>query len=264
MKNLQWLKTECPTVRKHIAMVVMRQNVHEMPKMVEIAYQAGAKIINFMSLGTNIIIENEQDSVFHYPKVLEYYSQEALKIGKKLGIGVIVPIMDFSSNKLTLSDIEPELKQMRSIPMYKTAAEVEKMINMAMRVEQYLHDHDEMQRDVIPSTVRCHGICDWVLKQSYIDLKGNVSMCCRNQIFYAGNVNETGDFEKVWNGALYKKLRRIFYSGYLPECCLKCHLITSRSFQYLEIEESREFYKDPIYKVEQQKKFQELKNWGEI
>ena len=98
MKNLQWLKTECPTVRKHIAMVVMRQNVHEMPKMVEIAYQAGAKIINFMSLGTNIIIENEQDSVFHYPKVLEYYSQEALKIGKRLGIGVIVPIMDFSSN----------------------------------------------------------------------------------------------------------------------------------------------------------------------
>lgn len=264
-KNLLRLNKECPDIRKHLAMVVMRQNVHEMPQMVELAYEVGAKNINFMSLGTNIIIGNEMDSVFHYPKVLAYYSKKALKMGEKLGIEVIVPMNTFGDETILLSDIESELEQMRSIRMYKTTEEVKKMEETAARVNRYLCEHDEIQRETIPSTVRCYGICDWVLKQSYIDLKGNVSMCCRNQIFHVGNVNEVEDFLEVWNGNLYKQVRKIFYSGYLPECCLKCHLIGSGNFQFLEIEETEEFYKDPVYKMEQKQRFLELKkSWEDI
>ena len=49
VKNLNILKEKCPKVRKHIATVIMRQNVQEMPQMVELASQVGASIITFMT-----------------------------------------------------------------------------------------------------------------------------------------------------------------------------------------------------------------------
>ena len=125
---------------------------------------------------------------------------------------------------------------MKKMPLFKTKEEEKKMLETAEAVDMYLKENDEIQRDTSPSKVKCSGICDWLLKKSYIDLKGNVCMCCRNQSFQLGNVNETGNFEKVWNSDFYKKIRSIFYSGYLPEACLKCGLIERGNLKYLKVD----------------------------
>lgn len=78
LKNLFVLKEKCPHVRKHIATVVMRQNVHEMPELVKLACDAGASIITFMTLNSNIVIQNQKDEMRFFPKVLEYYSVKAV------------------------------------------------------------------------------------------------------------------------------------------------------------------------------------------
>ena len=258
LKNLMLLKVKCPNVRKHIATVIMRQNVHEMPQMVELASKAGASIITFMTLNANIIINNQKDEMCNYPKVLEYYSARALKRGEELGIPVIVPNMHILNRNITFEEVRDELEQMNQIPKYKSDAEVKDMKKTAAIVDAYLAEHDEIQRDTKASTVKCHGICDWILKQSYIDLKGNVAMCCRNQSFHTGNVNETGDFAEVWNSEFYRKLRRIFYSGYIPESCLKCGLIESGNLKHLDVEISDDFYRDAEYKVKQKKTLKTL------
>lgn len=125
-------------------------------------------------------------------------------------------------------------------------------------VSEYLETHDEVQRDTKPSDVPCKGICDWLLKRSYIDLQGNVAMCCRNQSFQMGNVNDNGSFESVWNSAFYQKLRSIFYEGHLPESCLKCGLIESGNLQYLEVEMSDKFYCDAAFKKRQKSILKDL------
>lgn len=251
--NLLRLKKECPNVRKHIATVIMRQNVHEMPEMVELAYEAGANIITFMTLNSNIIIQNSIDEMSRYPKVLEYYSVKALEKGKELGIPVIVPNAGLINMSIRYEDIEEELSSMKDIAAFKSPEQEIKMCQIADVVSVYLQSNDEIQRDTIPSNVRCYGICDWILKHSYVDLNGNVAMCCRNQSFHMGNVNEEKSFAGVWNGAFYKKLRKIFYSGYLPESCLKCGLVESGNLKYLSVDIDDKFYMEPEYKVRQKK-----------
>ena len=258
LKNLRTLKERCPNVRKHIATVIMRQNVHEMPLMVELASQAGASVITFMSLNSNIIIRNQQDEMCHYAKVLEYYSAQALKVGERCHIPVIVPNMDSLNTDITFEEIEDELHLMKQIELYKNPQEMERMKKTADIVATYLETHDEIQRDTKASKVRCRGVCDWLLSQSYIDLQGNVAMCCRNQSFHAGNVNESGSFFAVWNSSFYQKLRSIFYSGYVPESCLKCGLIESGILKYLDVDINEEFYSEAKIKEKQRETLKRL------
>ena len=60
-------------MKKIISMVMMRQNVCEMPQMVELAHKAGADQVVFLNLNPNLIIGNAGDVMLHYPKVTEYY-----------------------------------------------------------------------------------------------------------------------------------------------------------------------------------------------
>ncbi len=251
LKNLFVLKEKCPHVRKHIATVVMRQNVHEMPELVKLACDAGASIITFMTLNSNIVIQNQKDEMRFFPKVLEYYSVKAVEMGEKCGIPVIVPNMRMLDRSISYEDIEDELNLMKQMPFFKDDSELERMKRIASVVSVYLESHDEIQRDTKASNVRCCGVCDWLLKNSYIDLNGNVAMCCRNQSFHTGNVNETGCFSAVWNSSFYQKLREIFYSGFVPEACLKCGLIESGNLKFLNVNIDRSFYQDPEYKVRQ-------------
>ena len=251
IENLEILKSKCPDVRKHIATVIMRQNVMEMPKMVELAAKYGASVITFMTLNSNIIINNSKDEMNSYPLVLEYYSVKALEKGEQLGIPVIVPNAHMLNKKIRFEDIEEQLVEMQSIPMYKSDLEEKKMKEVADKVDSYLEVNDEIQRDTVPSNVNCRGICDWILKQGYIDLNGNVAMCCRNQSFHIGNIVDMGSHTAVWNSKFYVKLREMFYSGKLPEACLKCGLIESGNLKYLDVDITPEFYYDPQYKVRQ-------------
>lgn len=258
LKNLYILKEKCPKVRKHIATVIMRQNVREMPLMVELASRVGVSVITFMTLNSNIVIHNQKDEMCHYPKVLEYYSVQAVKAGEKLGVPVVVPNMNSLDMNITFEEIEDELNYMDSIPLFKDQQEKKKMKKTADIVTTYLETHDEIQRDTRASSVRCQGICDWLLSKSYIDLKGNVAMCCRNQSFHTGNVNVSGSFRAVWNSPFYQKLRDIFYSGYVPESCLKCGLIESGNLEHLKVEITEDFYQDPEYKIRQKETLKTL------
>ena len=229
----------------------MRQNVHEMPDLVKLACDAGASIITFMTLNSNIVIQNRKDEMRFFPKVLEYYSVKAVEMGEKCGIPVIVPNMGMLDRSISYEEIEDELHLMKQTPFFKDDSELENMKRIASVVSTYLESHDEIQRDTKASDVRCCGVCDWLLKNSYIDLNGNVAMCCRNQSFHTGNVNEAGSFSAVWNSSFYQKLREIFYSGFVPEACLKCGLIESGNLKFLNVNIDRTFYIDPEYKTRQ-------------
>ncbi|WP_337606459.1 radical SAM protein [Claveliimonas sp.] len=256
ISNLYKLKERVPHVKKIISMVMMRQNVCEMPLMVELAHKAGADQVVFLNLNPNLIIGNAGDVMLHYPKVTEYYSVKALEKGEELGIHVVVANAGGLNRAITFDEIQDELTQMRRIPMWKTKEEEQKMLETAEIVNRYIETHDQEQNTTVPTEVRCSGVCDWLLKNCYTNLHGDISMCCRNLIYRAGNVSKEGEFLSVWNAPLMQKSREIFYSGYVPEACLKCGMIEGGELKYLTVDISPDFYQDTRLKKKQK---QELK-----
>ena len=89
IRNLYKLKEKVPHVKKIISMVMMRQNVCEMPELVELAHEVGADQVVFLNLNPNLIIGNAQDVMLNYPKTAQYYSAKAMEKGKELGVHVV-------------------------------------------------------------------------------------------------------------------------------------------------------------------------------
>ena len=55
-----------------------------------------------------------------------------------------------------------------------------------------------------------------------------------------------------------QKTREIFYSGYLPESCLKCGMIEGGELEFLKVDLSPEFYQDSEIKKGQKIVLKEL------
>lgn len=258
IKNLYLLKEKAPDLKKIISVVVMRQNVCEMPEIVELAHKVAIDRVDFFALTPNLIIGNGGDVMTNYPKVLEYYSVKALEAGEKYGIRVTVANEDKLNRDITYDEIKEELAAMDSLPKWKTREEEEAMKEVGAKANAFLEQNDVRQNDTVASTVKCHGVCDWLLKNCYTNLNGDVSMCCRNSLYCAGNVNDEGQFITVWNSSLMQKAREIFYSGYVPEACLKCGMIECGQLKYLSAEITEDFYKDSQLKEHEKQVFANL------
>lgn len=77
-----------------------------------------------------------------------------------------------------------------------------------------------------------NGICDWAIEGLYIDLRGQVGICCINQNVKMGNLYNA-DFLDIWNGDSYRNLRLKFYSGEIPEYCYGCDFILQNRLKYM-------------------------------
>ena len=58
-------------------------------------------------------------------------------------------------------------------------------------------------------------ICRWAVERCYIDLNGSLTTCCYDVSHRYGNLKEQS-FREIWNGPLYRKLRREMVKGRLP------------------------------------------------
>ena len=55
-----------------------------------------------------------------------------------------------------------------------------------------------------------------------------------------------------------QKTREIFYSGYLPESCLKCGMVEGGELKYLSVDVSPDFYEDGEVKKKQKQIYKEI------
>lgn len=92
-------------------------------------------------------------------------------------------------------------------------------------------DNDPESESQEKTDVYCDGICDWTVEGPYIDLRGNVAVCCMNQKVILGNLFRD-DFDLIWNGEGYRNLRNMFRSGLLPSFCNGCDFVTQNRLQY--------------------------------
>lgn len=219
--NVRMLRNQGDDLFMRMAVVVMRQNIEELPQIVEMASELGFQEVLFVDITTQGLLENEEDSPILYPAATFHFVTEAEKIGKEKGINVKVPkyIMDMDLD----GDVEADLKKMREKPFFKDASFTEGLYNR-YKASGFIETTMQATKEnfVVPGDYKCEGICDFVMERPFINANGDVFLCCTNWMHIVGNVYKDGGFEAVWNGEIMQGIRRMFYEGNLPKYCTGC------------------------------------------
>jgi len=220
-ENVRLLRSKGERLLMRLAAVAMRQNLRELPGIVSLAAQLGFQEVVFTDVTTQGLLENANDRLPLYPEASKYYLALAMEEGARLGIPVKVP--DYIMAMPEGGSKEDDLTAMQAFPMYKEATFSENLYRQYEAsgfMETTVRATEE--NFALPSGYTCRGICDFVLERPFIDVKGNVFLCCTNWMHSVGNIYEPGGFATVWNGAVTQKIRALFYSGVLPKYCAGC------------------------------------------
>lgn len=233
--NMKTLREKCPDVLVRFSVVVMRQNIHEMTEIVELAKDFGVYLISFASVGTDVILRNQKDSMYNYPAAFYRVMNEAKQLGEKYGIIVDTPYIEKTEYTCNLDNQQRELEEI------KESLKRDCDINQNEIIERYQRmktlSFDKEIKDLEGISMGFVGICDWLVQRSYIDLAGNVYPCCTNHKQKLGNLTDN-TFIEIWNGEKYKKIRDMFYGGLIPYTCLGCSHIIDHKLKFLNLNDA--------------------------
>ncbi len=172
----------------HMVMVIMRQNLAELPDLVRLASQYGAEEVfaqqlshdfgdpafhkNFQPLNDYV---KEQSLLYEDPERIERYFGQARALAKELGVVLRLP---------------------------------------RPRPKPY------------PANMPGRDRCDWPWSSAYISFQGYAMPCCiasSPEVIELGLIN--GDnFDAIWNGEAYNRFREQLASGAPPEICRSCSI----------------------------------------
>lgn len=164
------------------AFVAMRQNIEELPQLIELASKLRVSLITVVHLEVNRE-EMHQESLIHYPDLTNRIFDLAREKAKEKGIRLVLPAL--------FSEVDIEKSILQSLPS---------------------HHKDISKR-------KSQGKCYEPWSTIYIHMDGKVRPCCRGEIM--GDLNEEG-FEQIWNGEAYQELRLRVNSDDPPEYCRNC------------------------------------------
>lgn len=196
-----------------MASVVMKQNVEELPHLVELAAALGFQKIVFSQLCPDVRIGNQQDSLQYYPNVADYYYRKARERGRELGIETVLP-GSVGHHRWNEADFAEEKRRIHEKDMAVGRIYAQKSAPYA-------------------EEKRICGICDWVIERPYINLKKDVNLCCISQMKALGNLRKQ-KFMEIWNGEEYQKIRSAFYNGILPNECRGCEFLLQNALTHLK------------------------------
>lgn len=233
-KNLSKLAVLSNKIRLCMASVAMRQNILTLPDLVRFAKKYGFKSIAFNCLKAYKEIGNFDDELINYPHTASRSFHECLKLGKELGIEVLVP-EDFLLEKEDSEKINEERNKM---------LEVEKRVTPDRQKELSVKN-SEMELTEIPSVYEkdsilynCDGICDWLAEKPYVDLDGNVALCCFNKKVIVGNVFQSS-IRDIINAPTYIAWRKSFYENDMPKNCGHCQFVQNGTLERLKVYERK-------------------------
>ena len=170
------------------------------------------------------------DASYHYPALAAKKLREAIAIGDEIDIRVTIP----NSYDLSIYDeetVEEELKKIHEEPFFKGEEEIGRIKRFTESVvgDEYRIIEDLADCFWEDDLYDCNGICEWCTEKLFMDLKGNVYVCCINATYRIGNIFDTQDFMDIWNNETYMKIRSLFYEGKFPGFCDNCQFVLNGS-----------------------------------
>ncbi len=169
--------------------VLMRRNIAEFPRFIELAKALGADAIS----AVHVVVFDQamtDESLIYHKELANKYLIEAREIAGKLGFkGIhLPPLFDVSHEAKNTSD------------------------------ELATSERHQTQAKGMKRVVRC----PFLWKKSYVSFGGDVSPCCVPGRPVMGNVVNRS-FKEIWNGEVYQEMRRRLNSNNPFECCQHCN-----------------------------------------
>ena len=232
--NLAKLETISDKVLLCMASVAMRQNILTLSDMVRFAKKYGFKRIAFNCLKAYKEIGNYDDELINYPHVASRAFRQALAMGQELGIEVLIP-EDMLLEREDEACIQAELTKMEAVEKRQLQDEqaVLSEKNKDMELTQIPNVYEKES-----ALYNCDGICDWLAEKPYIDIDGNVAICCFNKTVIVGNVFET-PIREIFNAPIYKTWRKQFYENKMPMHCGHCQFVQNGTWERLKVYEKK-------------------------
>lgn len=236
IQNLEILKSCCHNVKKIMTFVIMRQNISQIAGMVDFAAKYGFEEIIYSNMLPSIALGNEDDSPIHYKEAVKYQLDIAAVKAKVMGVHITYPNTYVEIIGDNTAEVDESFRADEEWRMQ--IAQIHEAFNGKQRpiddLEQCLWTQDKID---------CDGICDWLVEKTYIDIEGNVFLCCINSTYRIGNINDES-FHLIWNNSVMSELRDYFYSGHLPDFCHGCQFVLNNSLNYLKCPETRGAFMD--------------------
>lgn len=237
LENLNRLQKYAPEIELMMEVVIMRQNVAQIPQMVQFAWEHGFSQISLNRLGSHPVLNNEKDCLTYYPHLTSHYLREGIALGKKLGIRVYYPV-EWLREEAGEEVMEAERRQADALPFQMEplfcAEDQKMMIHNAVLL-------DRQDESLAPGNYVCNGMCDSLLGRTNLDLEGNVYACCMNTLQKVGNLFEMDDRE-FYNAPALVKMREQFYQGKVPAYCDQCSYVMNHTLALADVRRKDKSY----------------------
>ena len=211
-----------------MATVVMRQNILQLPQIVEFAADLGCDKGVLLDLNTSKLLENLNDTIKSFPRTAGRYMEEAREAADRRG--VILHTLDYIQsfqNAPNGDELEREREHILKSPLYPDDALAEKLYRMyeelGFEAPCFLAADTDYCR---PGRYDSVGYCQFIENRPFISAQGDVFNCCTRRMHSMGNLN-TMEFARIWNGDALCKMRNIFNHGKLPYYCTGCTYLRS-------------------------------------
>ena len=243
-RNVRILREAAPKLEIRMNVVAMRQNLAELPDLIPFARELGVNALSVMDLTAQKYMENEEDEIWRYPAAAKYYIRQMIERAEKSGVRLLCYPEHVLRNSEE-STLEEDIARIVSIPFYPDDEKIERLAGKYRRIKAVKPLVQASQDNVgCISTNICEGICDNFADTPFFSADGEVFCCCIDGVHTFGNLGER-DFEEIWNGSVYRLMRRNFYSGHLPKYCKACSFLKGNVMSRLRLlKVDRSFYEN--------------------
>lgn len=239
--NVVRLRRECPQVRLRLFVVIMRQNLKELPALVEFAAEYGFHSVVMTEMIAMESNGNYQDASGLYPQTRSHYLKLARQRARDLGIPLSFPREALLPNE---PDLKQEALRIQQANAIKRTPAVDSRQNLIYSRQPLPARLESASRH------RCQGICDVFFTQMYCSLNGQIAACCVDGYHYIAQVTDFATVEEYWKAPGAVQLRDCFAKGVLPSICNNCNYILVDQLRYLQVTD-RDAYLEKVNHREQ-------------
>jgi len=221
-------------VRLWFSVVLRRENIAELPRIVELA---AAHEVDTVIAGHLIVFQPElaPSSLVHVPEQTEEWLARARQRGRELGVDcrLPAPLRDADTGHLFRRAVGCEWEETgagggkalpQEVPFPEAVLPEESGPAGTDGVPQEEFLVETLITEKGPDRWPGRYYCQFPWRETFVGLGGEVAPCCAPGRPVFGNAFEQ-DIGEIWNGEDYRHLRESLVSGKLTEYCRQCKFL---------------------------------------
>ena len=205
--------------RLGVTMVLMQQNIEQLPRMVDLAADLGLDSVGAVHL-TVFADHLDGESLRHSPERSDAAFALARRRAQARGVSLnLPPDMDgrVHSQHGWLRHVEHSLGMVSRLSR-RWAGRAWRVVKNRALMARWEHQAGGRVG------------CNYLMHRAYVSVGGDVTPCCMPGRPVAGNLLEQS-FEEIWNGPVYSAMRRGMITGQPFDCCAHCSVNREEGYQ---------------------------------